>query len=102
MAQSIDWDALIAGLPEVDPDETHYLFNPLPPGTPCPDGPHRGPEGPNEDIGLCTKCGSPHRKMRPADEEFGRHAADCSLPRRHESYCEPGGSGHPPAAVLRG
>src|SRR6185312_3902521 len=49
-------------------------------GRECPDGPHRGPEGPNEDIGQCGKCGSPTFRMRPPGETFGTHADDCSLP----------------------
>lgn len=68
----------------------------------CPDGPHRGPEGPNEDLSQCLRCLSPSWSMRPEGEEFGRHLVDCSLPRRHESVCKPGGSGHPDAEVSRG
>lgn len=93
-----DWD----NGPDLDPDEPHFLFNPLPPGTPCPDGPHRFPQGPNEDVAVCMKCGSPSWGMRPEGEEFGGHAPDCSLPRRHESYCKPGGNGHPAPEVMRG
>lgn len=68
----------------------------------CPEGPHRGPQGPNEDIAVCQTCGSPTYEMRTAGETFGWHADDCSLPVRHESYCEGGGAGHPPAPVIRG
>ena len=68
----------------------------------CPMGPHRGPQGPNEDIGQCFYCGSPSWVMRPWGETFGEHAADCSLPIWHESYCEGGGTGHPEAPVVRG
>lgn len=68
----------------------------------CPDGPHRGPQGPNEDVGQCSKCWSISYWMRPENEEYCGHIADCSLPRRHESYCQPGGSGHPPAEKVRG
>lgn len=95
-----DWD--FSDVPPRDPDEPHFLSNPLPPGTPCPDGPHRFPQGPNEDLGQCQKCGSPSWCMRPEGEEFGGHAPDCSLPRRHESYCKPGGNGHPDPEVMRG
>lgn len=68
----------------------------------CPDGPHRGPQGPNEDLGQCRKCGMPSHWPRPEGEEFGGHLPDCRLPRRHESYCESGGAGHPPAEKTRG
>ena len=68
----------------------------------CPDGPHRGPEGPNEDLSQCSRCLSPSWAMRPDGEEFGGHIADCSLPRRHEGYCVGGGSGHPAPKVRRG
>ena len=68
----------------------------------CPDRPHRGPEGPNEDLGQCWKCGSLSHSMRPEGEEFGGHIKDCSLPQRHESYCKPGGQGHPEPKLRRG
>lgn len=102
MSTNFNWEELLSDLPPIDPDEPHFMFNPLPPGVPCPDKPHRGPEGPNEDIGQCQKCGSPCYRMRPAGEEFGGHAPDCSLPQRHESYCQPGGDGHPAPEVMRG
>lgn len=68
----------------------------------CPNGPHRGPEGPCEDLAQCLSCWSPSHNMRPPGECFGEHAVDCSLPERHESHCIGGGAGHPKAAVLRG
>lgn len=68
----------------------------------CPHGPHRGPQGPNEDLAQCYFCYSPSRTMRPWGETYGRHTEDCSLPIWHESFCEPGGSGHPEAPNLRG
>lgn len=68
----------------------------------CPDGPHRGPEGPNEDITQCAGCGSVTYVMRPPGETFGDHLPDCALPISHESYCQPGGSGHPRAEKIRG
>lgn len=68
----------------------------------CPRGPHRGPQGPNEDLAQCALCLMPDHAMRPEGETFGRHLPDCSLPASHEGYCEPGGSGHPDAAVIRG
>jgi len=68
----------------------------------CPDAPHRGPRGPNEDISQCHRCLMPMWSMRPDREEFGGHLADCSLPRRHESYCQGGGAGHPEPGLLRG
>lgn len=68
----------------------------------CPLGPHRPPQGPNEDIGVCGTCWSPTWRLRPEGETYGVHLPDCSLPVRHESYCQPGGSGHPPAAKIRG
>jgi hypothetical protein len=67
---------------------------------PC--GPHRGPQGPNEDMSVCPTCWSPSYQLRPPGETYGRHLPDCSLPLRHESYCQPGGSGHPAAPVIRG
>ena len=63
---------------------------------------HRGPEGPNEDLGACPDCWSISYALRPEGETFGYHLPDCSLPERHESYCEPGGSGHPRAQKIRG
>lgn len=63
---------------------------------------HRGPEGPNEDMGWCSVANQPTYSMRPENEEIGLHADDCSLPRRHNSYCKGGGKGHPPAEVVRG
>jgi len=68
----------------------------------CPKGPHRPPEGPNEDLAQCAECWSPTYAMRPEGETYGEHLPDCSLPLRHESYCQPGGSGHPPAVKVRG
>lgn len=68
----------------------------------CPRGPHRGPEGPNEDITMCPGCGSPTFVLRPWGETFGNHLSDCSLPVWHESYCVGGGTGYPPARLVRG
>lgn len=68
----------------------------------CPHGPHRGPQGPNEDISQCGTCLAPSWAMRPENEQIGLHRDDCSLPRRHSGYCEPGGEGHAPAEVVRG
>lgn len=67
----------------------------------CP-RPHRWPEGPNEDTGNCPLCGFLSWELRPEGQTYGYHDADCSLPLRHESYCEGGGDGHPPAALIRG
>lgn len=67
----------------------------------CPDAPHRGPQGPCEDLAQCPRCWAPSFAMRPEGETFGTHAPDCSLPAVHESYCKPGGTGHP-AGVIRG
>ncbi|MET1008112.1 MAG: hypothetical protein ABWX96_21355 [Propionibacteriaceae bacterium] len=63
---------------------------------------HRPPEGPNEDMDQCPKCGYLSHTMRPPGETYGWHDADCSLDERHPSYCQPGGAGHPPAALIRG
>jgi hypothetical protein len=68
----------------------------------CPLGPHRGPQGPNEDIAQCYYCGMPTYALRPWGETFGHHADDCSLPIWHKSYCVGGGEGHPEAPVIRG
>ncbi len=68
----------------------------------CPHGPHRGPQGPNEDLSQCPTCWAPSWALRPPDETYGTHLPDCSLPARHESYCKPGGAGHPQAARIRG
>ena len=68
----------------------------------CPDGPHRGPQGPNEDLSQCARCLMPSWSMRPVGETIGRHLPDCSLPNRHPGYCVGGGAGHPDAEVLRG
>lgn len=68
----------------------------------CPYTPHRGPQGPNEDIAVCGSCGSLSYALRPAGETFGTHLADCSLPVRHEGHCQPGGAGHAVAPTVRG
>ena len=68
----------------------------------CPREPHRGPEGPNENIAQCRLCGMPEFSMRPAGETFGEHLADCSLSVDHPSWCQPDGSGHPPSKLVRG
>lgn len=68
----------------------------------CPKGPHRGPQGPNEDIAQCPTCLSPTFAMRPEGETFGEHLSDCSLPLRHQGYCKPGGNGHEPSRKVRG
>lgn len=71
-------------------------------GKECPRGPHRGPQGPNEDISQCGLCGSGSYSLRPEGETFGDHIDDCSLPLRHEGYCVPGGNGHPKSRHQRG
>ena len=68
----------------------------------CPYAPHRGPEGPNEDVYQCSVCWNGSYSKRPSNETFGYHLADCSLPIDHESYCVGGGAGHPAAEVIRG
>jgi len=68
----------------------------------CPDQPHRGPQGPNEDLAQCIKCMRISWSKRPAGQTFGLHSADCSLPADHESYCVGGGIGHEPAPIVRG
>lgn len=68
----------------------------------CPDAPHRGPQGPNEDLSQCPRCLSPSWSLRPPGQTYGVHLADCSLPERHSSYCKPGGAGHPVAKTVRG
>ena len=68
----------------------------------CPEGPHRGPEGPNEDLAQCPRCWGVSWELRPEGETFGHHLPDCSLPLRHSGCCEPGGAGHPPAELIRG
>jgi hypothetical protein len=62
------------------------------------------PEGPNEDIAQCPEpgCWGYTFALRPVGETFGEHRADCALPLRHLSYCQPGGAGHPPSQVVRG
>ena len=85
-------------------DENEYPFELWAVYTPeeCIAGPHRGPQGPNEDIAVCWYCGSPSYSLRPEGETFGEHAPDCSLPERHHGYCEGGGHGHPKANKIRG
>lgn len=90
------WERLMAA-----PEPTGGDFW-LKPGE-CPDlDQHRPPQGPCEDLGQCPKCYLPTFAMRPENETIGFHADDCSLPARHEGYCVGGGSGHPPAEVIRG
>jgi hypothetical protein len=89
----------------LDELESRIEALPLPTWPPIPladCGPHRGPEGPSEDIAQCWTCWSMSYAMRPERETWGHHLPDCSLPIRHESYCKPGGTGHPDAAVIRG
>jgi len=90
-------DAVLATF-KPDPDSMKYLGR----SAECPDQPHRGPQGPNEDLGQCGKCLSFSYSKRPAGETFGLHADDCSLPVDHESYCVGGGEGHEPAEKVRG
>lgn len=66
----------------------------------CPDAPHRGPQGPNEDLSQCGLCLALSHRRRPAGETFGQHLVDCSLPVDHLGFCVPGGSGHPPSEVI--
>jgi len=68
----------------------------------CPNGPHREPQGPNEDLAQCRTCWSITWAMRPEGEQHGLHADDCSLPIRHTGYCAGGGDGHAPVATVRG
>lgn len=68
----------------------------------CPNGPHRGPQGPNEDLDQCRECWSISWALRPGGETYGDHIPDCSLPIEHESYCAPGGVGHKPSQHVRG
>ena len=68
----------------------------------CPEAPHRHPQGPNEDVSVCPRCWALSWELRPEGETFGLHLPDCSLPIRHESFCAPGGLGHPPARQIRG
>lgn len=83
--------------------------DPLPADPPAQNQPactreHRLPQGPNEDITQCSEsgCWLPTFMLRPEGETYGWHRSDCCLPVRHESYCRPGGQGHPPAPVIRG
>jgi hypothetical protein len=69
---------------------------------PCPNEPHRDPQGPNEDLSACPACGALTYELRPEGETYGDHLPDCSLPQRHESHCQPGGAGHPTAPVICG
>ena len=71
-------------------------------GKTCDHEEHRGPQGPNEDVGWCYVTGQPTYSMRPENEQIGLHDDDCSLPRRHRGYCQGGGNGHPPTEVVRG
>lgn len=71
-------------------------------GEPCPLGPHRPPQGPNEDLAQCYKCGSISYSRRPEGEEYLGHIPDCSLPVDHLGYCKPGGKGHPAPKTRRG
>lgn len=68
----------------------------------CSQGPHRGPQGPNEDIGQCPECLSMSYAMRPSNEQIGLHIDDCSLDLRHPSFCVGGGEGHAPVEIVRG
>lgn len=68
----------------------------------CPDGPHRGPQGPNEDLAQCPRCMAPSYGRRNSTEQYGLHLKDCSLPRLHGGRCVGGGDGHAPASLVRG
>lgn len=76
--------------------------NPWTPQHACPLGPHRGPEGPCEDLAQCPQCGAPTWSMRPPGEVYGGHAPDCAAPERHEGHCPPGGEGHGEPVLVRG
>lgn len=86
------WEKVLAELPE--PEYVEKI-------SPEDCVPHRGPQGPCEDIGQCPRCESISFRMRPPGECFGHHAPDCSLEERHEGICVGGGSGHP-TGKLRG
>jgi hypothetical protein len=84
-------------------DESGYKFGSfVGKSNECPNQPHRGPQGPNEDIGQCGLCMSFSYRMRPAGESFGYHKDDCSLDVGHPGYCVGGGEGHTPAPKIRG
>jgi hypothetical protein len=68
----------------------------------CANAPHRGPQGPNEDLAQCPICWAVDHALRPVGETFGQHIPDCSLPLRHYGYCKPGGNGHPRSEHERG
>lgn len=68
----------------------------------CPEKPHRGPQGPNEDLSQCRLCWSLSHAKRPVGEEWGGHTQDCSLPQSHSSFCQGGGRGHPLPQKMRG
>lgn len=71
-----------------------YLLDPIEPLN-CEGYPHRSPEGPNESLVQCPYCWVLSFVMRPAGETSEDHFPDCSLDVRHQSYCQPGGAGHP-------
>lgn len=75
-------------------DPTVNLFEYADDPQSCPNQPHRAPQGPNEDIAVCYKCGMPTFSRRPEGETFGWHRDDCRLFVGHLGACQPGGSGH--------
>lgn len=89
--------AKLQALP-VEPDALRYIDT----RENCPRQPHRGPQGPNEDLGQCPLCLSISYSMRPEGETYGLHLEDCSLPVGHESNCQPGGAGHLVGSHVRG
>ena len=50
----------------------------------------------------CPECWALSYELRPEGQTYGDHLPDCALPLRHESFCKPGGAGHPRAPKIRG
>lgn len=75
----IDIEAILASLGEAldDPGDCEWGTASIPAYTrdTCPRAPHRGPEGPNEDVSQCPLCWSLSWELRPEGETFGEHPA---------------------------
>lgn len=68
----------------------------------CPYGPHRGPQGPNEDLAQCFHCGTISHRMRPWGDTFCGHLDECGLPIWHASLCAPAELPHPTSTAALG
>lgn len=78
-----------------------FMRDPSVSPTTCKYGPHRGPQGPNEDLAQCFRCGAVSHRMRAWGDTFGAHSIDCGLPIWHGDYCSRANVPHVTSALVR-